>query len=71
MHTKSILPKTDPLWKAAKHEVAMRRPGTVDPRAEEAVRLADQVTEMLETGGQIQLRGKDGKLHVVKIQGLE
>ncbi len=60
------LPQTDPLWRAARQENSPRFRAA---RLRQSEKLNDQVTDMLETGGEIKLLDKDGKLQTVKIQG--
>ncbi len=67
---KTELPENHPLWKAVRQEESVRQPGVSDIRAAKAVHLADEVTDLLETGGELELRGADGKMHKVHIKGL-
>ncbi len=67
---KIILPTSHPLWKAVREGAKAQQKGAEDVAAQKALDLADQVTDMLDTGGEIQLRGRDGTLQTVKIKGL-
>ena len=67
---KVLLPESHPLWQAARDGRKAYKQSTKDPAVQSALALADQVTDILDTGGEIQLKDKAGVLQTVKIKGL-
>ena len=67
---KILLPTGHPLWKAAREGAKAQQKGAEDVAAQRALDLADQVTDMLDTGGEIELKDQSGALVKVRIKGL-
>ena len=67
---KVLHPESHPLWHAARDGRKAYKQSTKDPAVQSALALADQVTDMLDTGGVIHLKDSEGKLQPVRIIGL-